>query len=88
MDLPSWFTASFLKLSEEDKQIILDFCNCFKLFCECKTKPMMYSKYCFLCFNILRNSEESEVEIRKNETISVKSILMYQKFCMKKENKQ
>lgn len=80
MNQPCWFSSNEIKLSNEEKNIVLDFCNLFNLFCECGKKPKKYSKYCILCFNILRCQEESRVQISKNEIIMVKTILMYHKY--------
>ena len=75
---PEWFSASFIKLSREEKNIILDFCIALNLTCKCNTlKKNNRSKYCELCIGILHHHETSEIVIDKYERISVKHILKY-----------
>ena len=79
-----WFSASFIKLVDEDKNTILNFCNLLNLKCECKTKLNKCSKYCKLCFNILKHPNDSEIFINEREIIHVKTVIMYHKYICNK----
>ena len=79
-EIPVWFFAPHIKFSNQEKNIILDFCKIMKLKCECETKPMRNSKYCILCFNIVKNENQSEIQIDKEQWINVKTIIKYHNF--------
>ena len=80
---PAWMSASFLTFSVEEKKIIFEFCNLMNLFCKCETKKIIGFKYCNLCLNLLINIEESIIQINKQEIISVKNLLKYNKYLLK-----
>jgi len=69
-------TKDFCKLTQDEKDYILYFCNKIKLFCEChdkNRKNINQSKYCMLCCMILTNSI---VFINKVEQLKISTILM------------
>ena len=80
---PAWMSASFVTFSFEEKKIIFEFCNLMKLFCKCGTKKIIGFKYCNLCLNLLINVEEAIIQINKQEIISVRNLLKYNKYLLK-----
>jgi hypothetical protein len=81
MTNPCWLISHLNTFSDEQNNIIFKFCESLNLQCLCKKE----SRYCELCFNILRaiKHEESEIIINKNERISVTNLLKYNKSLFK-----
>ena len=69
---PTWVTESFLKLTKEETNIILHFCNTLNVICKCRENDKRCcSKYCFLCQNLLLPREYCTVVIEKSEKIHI-----------------
>lgn len=59
-DLPEWFNVSSVRLSEDEKNQLLEICSWLKLKCKCNEVDQCGTKcqyYCVLCSDIVNNPE-------------------------------
>lgn len=76
--LPRWYNATLGNFWEkEEKIIILNFCKALSLECKCDSSFSCCSKYCVLCRGILGFRNSAQININKDERISVNHVFNY-----------